>query len=114
MGYTFITISYKENINEKDSDIINKDTEYKIYNCFRWKGYSVHLDKENQMNYKNAFDLAIATDGKNLPVTFKFKKGKNTAYYTFDTIDELKDFVSGAVEIELRDGMFRFYRFSAT
>ncbi|MBQ8895027.1 MAG: SGNH/GDSL hydrolase family protein [Clostridia bacterium] len=28
------------------------------------------------------------------------------------TIEEIKDFVTGAVEVELRDGMFRFYRFA--
>lgn len=79
-------------IEEAISEIINKATEYRIVNCFKWHGNSVHLDKENQMNYKNAFDLAVATDGENLPVTFKFKKGNASVYYTFDTVNELKDF----------------------
>jgi len=79
-------------IEETIFDIINKATEKRIVNNFKWKGYSVHLDKENQMNYKNAFDLALATNGENLPVTFKFKLNGESAYYTFDTIDELKDF----------------------
>lgn len=73
-------------------DIINAETSYNIENTFKWKGYNVHLDKENQMNYKNAFDIALSTDGSNLPVTFKFNKSGKTNYYTFDSVEELKDF----------------------
>lgn len=72
--------------------IIDEETAYNIINSCLWNGYNIYLSKENQMNYKNAFDLAMATDGENLPVTFKFKKGNASVYYTFDTVNELKDF----------------------
>ena len=76
------------------SNLIDRDTRYNITNLFRWNKYNIYLSKENQMNYKNAYDLAISTNGESLPVTFKFnnKRTKENVYYTFDTISELKDF----------------------
>lgn len=73
-------------------NVINEETQNSIINLFNWNGYSIYLSQENQMNYKNAFDLAVATNGESLPVTFKFKKDGKSAYYTFDMISELKDF----------------------
>lgn len=73
-------------------NVIDDETSYNIINLFKWNGYSIYLSKENQMNYKNALDLAIMTNGESLPITFKFKKDGKTAYYTFDTVNELKDF----------------------
>lgn len=73
-------------------EIINNDVQKCIKNGFKWNGYSVNLSLENQMNYKNAFDLALATNGKSLPVTFKFIKNGKNEYYTFDTVDEIQDF----------------------
>ena len=74
------------------TQLIDKDTQYNIINSFIWNGYNVYLSKENQMNYKNAFDLAVSTNGESLPVTFKFKKDGKGVYYTFDTVAELRDF----------------------
>ena len=73
-------------------DIINEDVTYVIENCFTWNGYSIHLNKENQMNYKAAFDLALSTNGESLPVTFRFYKNRKPELYTFDNVAELKDF----------------------
>lgn len=73
-------------------NIIDEETKHSIINLFKWNGYSIYLSTENQMNYKNAFDLAVASNSESLPVTFKFKKDGKTAYYTFDMISELKDF----------------------
>ena len=72
--------------------IIDEETAYNIINSCLWNGYNIYLSKENQMNYKNAFDLAVTTNGESLPVTFKFKKKGKSTYYTFDTVAELKDF----------------------
>ena len=76
-------------------EIINAETKFSIINTFRWKGYSVKLDKENQLNYRNAYEVAKASAGKTLPVTFRFAKAGKPAYYTFDTIDELESFYFG-------------------
>lgn len=52
-------------------------------------GQTVYLSLENQLNYKAAYDLAVQTSGKNLPVTFKF----GVDYYkSFSTIEELEGF----------------------
>ena len=88
-------ISNTNNPNKIVEDInnfINEKTSYNIINSFYWNGYNVYLSKENQMNYKNAFDLAVATNGESLPITLKFKKDGKVAYYTFDSVVELKDF----------------------
>lgn len=82
----------KEAIKDTICSIINKEVSNSICNSFMWKGHKVYLSTENQMNYKNAFDVAVNTDGENLPVTFKFSMLGKTVYYTFDTIDELKKF----------------------
>ena len=34
----------------------------------------------------------FATDGENLPVTFKFTRLGKTVYHTFDTVEELKKY----------------------
>lgn len=73
-------------------DYINSETEHLITTAFRWNGYSVNLSKENQMNYKAAYDLAMSTRGESLPFTARFNKGQNAELYTFDTLAELKDF----------------------
>ena len=56
------------------------------------------LSQENQYNYKAAYDLAVQTDGKTLPVTFKFGTDDEPVYRTFDTLDDLADFYTKAVK----------------
>lgn len=52
-------------------------------------GHIVYLSLENQLNYKAAYDLAVQTNGKNLPVTFKF----GLDYYkSFSSLEELELF----------------------
>lgn len=92
------------------NEIIDSETAFIITNSFFWNGYNVYLSKENQMNYKNAFDLAVATNGESLPITFKFKKNGKSEYYTFDTVVELKDFylkVNKHINDCLQDGWKR-------
>lgn len=71
---------------------INKRTDEKILSGFEWNGMSVWLSSENQFNYKAAYDLAVQTNGANLPTVFKFGDTENPVYYKFDTLDELQDF----------------------
>ena len=53
------------------SEWFNDRTNETILSGFVWNGMSVWLSTENQFNYKVAYDLAVQSDGKTLPVTFK-------------------------------------------
>lgn len=70
----------------------NTLVEEKIICGFSWNNMKVWLSTENQFNYKAAYDLAIQTNGDNLPIVMKFGDIENPIYYTFNTINELKDF----------------------
>ena len=103
------TLTVDEIVN-KINELINNEVTYLIKNHFYWNGYNINLSSENQMNYKNAFDLAVATEGDSLPITFKFKKNGKNEYYTFDTVSELKDFyikVNKYINECLQDGWGR-------
>lgn len=71
---------------------INKRTDEKIISGFEWNGMSVWLSSENQFNYKAAYDLAVQTNGANLPTVFKFGSNEDPKYHKFDTVEELSDF----------------------
>ena len=93
--------NYIPNIDEIKSVIlssINEDTDEKILSGYIWKNMVIWLSQENQFNYKAAYDLAVQTNGKNLPVTFKFGGTENPVYYTFNDIDELSEFYAGAIK----------------
>lgn len=70
----------------------NNEVKNTIISGFTWLHMPVWLSTENQANYKNALDIALQTDGSNLPITFKFGTDESPVYYTFDTVDSLKDF----------------------
>ena len=55
------------------------------------------LSQENQYNYKAAYDLAVQTEGKTLPVTFKFGTDEEPVYRTFETLEEIADFYTKTV-----------------
>jgi hypothetical protein len=57
----------------------------------------VWLSSENQFNYKAAYDLAIQTNGANLPIKFKFGSTEDPIYYTFESIGDLQDFYISAM-----------------
>lgn len=63
-----------------------------ILKGFRWEDIPVWLSAENQFNYKAAFDLALQTDGANLPVVFKLGTDEKPVFREFRTLDELKGF----------------------
>lgn len=76
--------------------LINSQTDKKILTGFTWNDTPIYLSTENQINFKAAYDLAIQTDGANLPVKFKIgedRKG-SAIYYTFDNKEVLAAFIS--------------------
>ena len=78
-------------------DAINKEVDEKILSGFVWKEMPVWLSTENQFNYKAAYDLAVMSQGKSLPVTFKFGTTESPMYYTFETLDGISDFYISAM-----------------
>ena len=69
-------------------DYYNQKIDEKILSGMMWNGMEVWLSSENQFNYKAAYDLAIQTNGTNLPVVFKFGKANEPQYYEFSNMDE--------------------------
>lgn len=59
----------------------------------------VWLSKENQMNFKAAYDLAVQKQGATLPVTFKMGETEEgtPVYHTFETMEDAEDFYTTAV-----------------
>lgn len=78
-------------------DAINKDVDQKILSGFVWKDMPVWLSTENQFNYKAAYDLAVMSQGKSLPVLFKFGTTENPIYHTFETLEDISDFYLSAM-----------------
>jgi hypothetical protein len=73
-------------------DCINQRVDEEIISGFVWKDMPVWLSIENQFNYKAIYDLAVQTNGGNLPATFKFGDSNNFIYYKFETAEEFSDF----------------------
>lgn len=78
---------------------INAQTDEKILTGFIWEGKNVWLSSENQFNFKAAYDLAIQTQGQNLPLKFKLGENEDNepVYHTFNTVEELNDFYLSAI-----------------
>lgn len=96
----YVNIAHKPSLPEVKElviDSINKSVAYNILEGLIWNGYTVYLSQENQFNYKAAYDLAVQTNGANLPVVFKFGSVDNPIYYTFETLEELSDFYLKAI-----------------
>lgn len=97
---------YEERINYKPTfeDIqnivlngMNKEIDRNILEGFVWKNMAIWLSTENQFNYKAAYDLAVQTNGMNLPITFKFGTTQEPIYYTFENVQDLSDFYISAM-----------------
>ena len=88
----------EDTIRNMVADWYNEQTNETILSGFSWNGMSVWLSTENQFNYKAAYDLAVQSDGKTLPVTFKFGTDDVPCYHTFTDIDELADFYTKAMQ----------------
>lgn len=81
------------------SELVNSIVDENILNGMRWKGQSVYLSTENQMNFKAAYDLAVQSQGEILPI--RFKLGEDTdgeaIYHTFEAMDDFTDFYTSCV-----------------
>ena len=78
---------------------IDSDTDRKILREHIWNGNPVWLSSENQFNYKAAFDIAVQTNGQNLPITFKLGENDgNNIYHTFESVHELQEFYLSCVK----------------
>lgn len=99
VSYQSEILTSKPTIDEIKDIILNwynVKIDNKILSGFTWSGFPVWLSMENQFNYKVAYDLAIQTDGRELP-TFKFGTRDSSIYYSFKSLDELKDFYTSVV-----------------
>lgn len=101
-GVSFLETEFlhKPTMQEIQSVILgwfNKRTDELILSGFTWNGMQVWLSSENQFNYKAAYDLAVQTNGANLPTVFKFGDNTNPVYHKFDTVEELSDFYMKAM-----------------
>lgn len=76
----------------------NDITENKILSGFVWNDIPVWLSEENQRNYKAAYDIAVQTDGANLPIEFKFGTEDQPVYQIFHSVKELQEFYMPAIQ----------------
>lgn len=94
-SYSYIKYTYKPSVDTIKNDleeIFNSFTAEKITNGFYWNDLNISLTKENQINYKASYDLAIQSGGKNLPIRIKATKNGKVEYMVFFTIAEVEDF----------------------
>ena len=88
-------------------DWYNQKVDETILKGFSYEGVQVWLSRENQFNYKAAYDLAVQTNGATLPVVFKFGTDETPVYREFSALDELADFYTKAmlhIQKTLADG----------
>ena len=100
--YKYLEFEMKQKPNIQDIknvilDYCNKEIDELILSGFVWEGMNIWLSSENQFNYKAAYDLAIQTNGLNLPIIFKFGSSDNPVYYTFTTKERLQNFYMEAM-----------------
>lgn len=81
-----------EQIKEAVISDINAQVTSEIVSGFYYKENLVWLSNENQMNYKTAYDIAVQTNGRNLPYTIKAGEEDSPAYMTFETLEEFAEF----------------------
>ena len=68
----FKTMPTLERVKDMILSYYNSKIDEKILSGMEWNGMKVWLSSENQFNYKAAYDIAVQTNGGNLPVVFKF------------------------------------------
>lgn len=74
------------------------ETDERILSGFRWRDMPVWLSRENEFNFKAAYDLAAMSGGATLPVTFKLgEQDGKPVYYTFEDMATLTDFYTTAI-----------------
>lgn len=87
-----------EEIKSTITELINRNVDEKILSGMTYNGHQVWLSTENQLNYKAAYDLAVLTEGRSLPVRFKFGTDEEPCYHTFESVEELGDFYALVVK----------------
>ena len=110
-GVTFIETEfpYKPTLAEVREfvlGVIDRQTDGKIQSGLVWhckamdEDIPVWLSKENQMNFKAAYDLAVQKQGATLPVIFKMGETEEgtPVYHTFGTMEDAEDFYTTAVD----------------
>lgn len=76
-------------------EAISRRTREAINNNFSYKGHSMDLSIENQINYREALDFAKNCGGKNLPLIFKAKFRGRATYIPFTSVEALEELCSG-------------------
>lgn len=78
---------------------MNSETDEKIISGFSWNNKPVWLSTENQFNFKAAYDVALQTEGGNLPIKFKLGEDSegNPVYHTFTSMNAFTDFYTRAI-----------------
>lgn len=75
--------------------LVNPIVDARILSGFRWNDKPVWLSTESQFNFKAAYDLAIQTQGANLPIKFKLGEDETGTpiYHSFTKIESFTDFI---------------------
>lgn len=81
-----------EEVREVFLACVNAEIRAKIREGLEYEGSQVWLSTENQQNYKVAHDLAVQTDGRNLPLRVKLGTDEEPVYREFSAVEELADF----------------------
>ena len=77
---------------------VNEYTDEQILSSHTYNGKNVWLSSENQFNFKAAYDIAVQTNGANLPVTFKLGTDDEPDYVEFADLQSLTEFYYGCVQ----------------
>ena len=77
---------------------VNEYTDEQILSSHVYNGNRVWLSSENQFNFKAAYDIAVQTNGANLPVTFKLGTDNEPDYVEFADLNSLAEFYFGCVQ----------------
>ena len=75
-------------------ELVNENVQAKIREGLTYEGAMVWLSAENQLNYRNALDVAMQTDGDSLPVVFKLGTDSEPVYREFRSVESLQAFVN--------------------
>lgn len=93
--------NHKPSLSEIKSIVLdwyNSEIDRKILEGFKYGNNAVWLSTENQFNYKAVHDLAIQTNGQNLPAIFKVGSEENPTYIQFNTVIEIQKFYLEAMK----------------
>ena len=74
------------------TEYINGQTDQKILSGLTYQTQMVWLSAENQANYKAAYDLAVQTQGENLPYKVKLGSEDEPSYREFSSLQDFKAF----------------------